>query len=111
MMRFKLVLEVIESENLCENARVVGDYLLDGLKNLETKYPEKLSNARGRGLMCAIDLPNGAERDAVRDQLYRENLIILGCGDQSLRFRPHLNVTETEIQMALDKIESVITSI
>jgi L-lysine 6-transaminase len=61
--------------------------------------------------MCAIDLPNGAERDAVRDQLYRENLIILGCGDQSLRFRPHLNVTETEIQMALDKIESVITSI
>ncbi|MBW8360295.1 MAG: L-lysine 6-transaminase [Weeksellaceae bacterium] len=111
MMRFKLVLEVIESENLCENARVVGDYLLDGLKNLETKYPEKLSNARGRGLMCAIDLPNGAERDAVRDELYRENLIILGCGDQSLRFRPHLNVTETEIQMALDKIESVITRI
>lgn len=111
MMRFKLVLEVIEKENLCENARVVGEYLLSGLQNLAAKYPQHLSNARGRGLMCAIDLTDGAQRDAVRDELYRRNLIILGCGDQSLRFRPHLNVTKEEIQLALDKIEDVISQI
>ncbi|MBA5247288.1 L-lysine 6-transaminase [Marnyiella aurantia] len=111
MMRFKLVLEVIEKENLCENARVVGDYLLTGLQDLVAKYPQQLSNARGRGLMCAVDLTDGAQRDAVRDELYRQNLIILGCGDQSLRFRPHLNVTKEEIQLALDKIEDVISQI
>ena len=108
MMRLKLILEVIENENLCENARVVGDYLLNGLKNLEAKYPEKISAARGRGLMCAIDLPSGGERDKMREALYNENVIILACGDRSIRFRPHLNVKEEEIQLALDKIEGIL---
>ncbi len=109
MCRFKLILEVIEKENLLENARVVGEHLLNGLKNLELKYPEKLSGARGRGLMCAIDLPSGAERDAMREELYKENVIILACGDQSIRFRPHLNVSKEEIDIALQKIDKVIT--
>ena len=108
MMRLKLILEVIENENLVENARTVGDYLLNGLKNLEAKYPEKISNARGRGLMCAVDLPTCEQRDAVRDELYKDKVIILGCGDRSVRFRPHLNVSEDEIQIALDRLENVI---
>lgn len=108
MCRLKLVLEVIEKENLCENAEVVGNYLLEGLQILQQKFPEKLSNARGRGLMCAIDLPSGEERDALREQLYKENVIILSCGEQSLRFRPHLNVSKEEIQLALDKIDKIL---
>lgn len=108
MMRLKLILEVIENENLVENARVVGDCLLNGLKNLEAKYPGQISAARGRGLMCAIDLPSCEARDRMRDELYKENLIILSCGDRSIRFRPHLNVKTEEIQIALDKIEGIL---
>jgi L-lysine 6-transaminase len=104
-------MEVIEKENLVENARIVGDYLLEGLKTLEQKHPEKLSNARGRGLMCAIDLPTNEERNHLRDELFNDGLFILSCGDQSLRFRPHLNVTKEEIQLALDKIENNINKI
>ncbi|OWK73156.1 L-lysine 6-transaminase [Flavobacteriaceae bacterium JJC] len=104
MLRFQLVLEVIEKENLVENARVVGEYLLEGLQKLQQQFPDKISNARGRGLMCAIDLPSGAARDKMREVLYDDGLIILACGDQSIRFRPHLNVTKEEIQIALDKI-------
>ncbi|MCY0978383.1 L-lysine 6-transaminase [Chryseobacterium wangxinyae] len=111
MLRFQLVMEVIEKENLVENARVVGDYLLDGLKILAQKYPEKISNARGRGLMCAIDLPTQEHRNNLREILFDDGLIILSCGDQSIRFRPHLNVTAEEIQIALDKIESNINKI
>ena len=111
MLRFQLVMEVIEKENLIENAQVVGNYLLDGLKDLAAKYPEKLSNARGKGLMCAIDLPSGEQRDHFRNELYNDGLIILSCGDQSIRFRPHLNVTKEEIQIALDKIENNINTI
>lgn len=108
MMRLKLILEVIENENLVENARVVGDCLLNGLKNLEAKYPGQISAARGRGLMCAIDLPSCEARDRMRDELYKENLIILSCGERSIRFRPHLNVKTEEIQIALDKIEGIL---
>lgn len=108
MMRLKLILEVIENENLVENARVVGDYLLNGLKNLEAKYPEQISSARGRGLMCAIDLPTGEMRDRMREELYKQNVIILSCGDRSIRFRPHLNVNVEEIQIVLDKIEDIL---
>ena len=108
ILRFQLIMEVIEKENLVENARIVGEYLVEGLQILAQKYPEKLSNPRGRGLMAAIDLPNGDQRDKMRELLYDEGVIILSCGDQSIRFRPHLNVSKEEIQMALDKIEICI---
>lgn len=110
MMRFKLILEVIEKENLCQNAETVGSYLLNGLQQLAKKYPDVISNPRGRGLMCAFDLPDGAQRDRMREILYEDHLIILPCGDQSLRFRPHLNVSQEEIQIALDKIEKLVSN-
>lgn len=109
MMRLKLTLEVIERENLVENAKVVGEHLLARLQELAQKYPNIFSGARGRGLMAAIDLPSGEERDAMRDLLYKENLIILACGDQTLRFRPHLNVTKEEIDLAISKFEKVVS--
>ena len=104
MMRFTLILEVIEKENLIENATTVGNYLLNGLKDLEQRFPDVISNARGRGLMCAVDLPSGENRDKLREVLYDDGVIVLACGDHSIRFRPHLNVSEEEIQIALDKI-------
>ena len=75
------------------------------------KYPEKVSNPRGRGLMAAIDLPSGEQRDKIREVLYEDGLIILACGDRAIRFRPHLNVTKEEIQIALDKIENNLSKI
>jgi L-lysine 6-transaminase len=111
MLRFQLVLEVIEKENLVENAKVVGEYLLEGLQNLAQKYPEKVSNPRGRGLMAAIDLPSCEQRDKIRKVLFDDGLIILACGDRAIRFRPHLNVTKEEIQIALDKIENNLSKI
>lgn len=105
ILRFQLILEVIEKENLVKNARIVGEYLLEGLQKLAQKYPNWLSNPRGRGLMCAIDLPTGEQRDRMREMLYDEGMIILSCGTSAIRFRPHLNVTQEEIQMALDKFD------
>ena len=87
---------------------MVGEYLKLGLEGLAQKYPNTLESARGRGLMCAIDLPNGPARDRLQQLMYEENVIVLSCGDHSIRFRPHLNVTIEEIQMALDKMELCI---
>lgn len=111
ILRFQLVLEVIEKENLVENAGVVGEYLLEKLQDLAVRFPEKISNPRGRGLMAAIDLPSGAQRDKIREVLYEDGLIILACGDRAIRFRPHLNVSKEEIQIAIDKIEANLSKI
>lgn len=111
MLRFQLVLEIIENENLIENSKTVGEFLLNGLKQLAQKYPDHISAARGKGLMCAFDLKDGASRDWLRKALYDEGVIVLTCGDQSLRFRPHLNVTKEEIQTILDKINSIFENL
>ena len=111
MLRFQLVLEIIENEDLVENSRVVGEFLLDGLKRLEQKFPDHISAARGKGLMCAFDLKNGESREWLRSKLYDEGIIILTCGDQSLRFRPHLNITKGEIQIVLDKINQIFENL
>lgn len=104
MMRLKLTLEVIEKESLVENAKEVGAYLLQNIQKLQTEFPDKISNARGRGLMCAFDLPDGQQRDEMREALYRENMIVLACGTQSIRFRPHLNVSREEIDIAMQRL-------
>lgn len=109
MLRFQLVLEVIEQENLIEVSRKNGEFLLNGLKTLEQKYPSEVFAARGKGLMCAFDLKDGETRNWLQGELYNQGIIILTCGDHSLRFRPHLNVSQEEIQMVLDKIDQILS--
>ena len=62
MVRCQRYLEIIEEEKLVENAARVGAHLLEGLEALQAERPDVLSNARGRGLMCAIDFPDGERR-------------------------------------------------
>ncbi|MCD9854870.1 L-lysine 6-transaminase [Epilithonimonas sp. JDS] len=111
MLRFQLVLEIIENENLVENSKVVGEFLLEGLLKLEQKFPEQIFASRGKGLMCAFDLKYHDTRNWLREKLYDEGIIVLTCGDQSIRFRPHLNVTKEEIQIVLDKINSIFENL
>lgn len=108
MIRFKKFLEIINEENLVENAANVGAYLLDKLYLLQEKYPAMLSNARGKGLFAAIDLPNGELRGKAVRNIFEKNVILLGCGEKSIRFRPNLNVKKENIDEGLEVIEQVV---
>lgn len=108
MIRFKKYLEIIQDENLVDNAAVVGDYLLGRLNEMQQKYPALLSNARGKGLYAAIDLPSGELRSKAIAKMFERNVIILGSGQKSIRFRPALNIKEIHIDEALDTMESVL---
>jgi L-lysine 6-transaminase len=101
MVRCTRYLEVMAEEKLVENAARVGAHLKRGLERLQGEYPEILRNARGRGLMCAIDFPDGATRDATAQRAYELGMIILPCGTHGLRFRPPLDVKVEEIDEAL----------
>ena len=90
MVRFKIILETIQEHNLLENAQIKGDYLLQKLHQLEEQFPAFMVNSRGSGLFCSFDLPSADERDLLTQEAYQNNLLILGCGIKSIRFRPHL---------------------
>jgi L-lysine 6-transaminase len=102
MVRSQRYLEIIEEERLVEHAAEVGQHLLAGLQGMVADDPEMFSNARGRGLMCAIDFPTPDVRTQVADKAYDLGLMILPCGARSLRFRPPLDVTRGEIEQALE---------
>ena len=108
MVRSQRYLEIIEEERLLENVVRVGAHLKQELEGLQQWRPDVLSNARGKGLMCAIDFPDGATRDATADRAYDLGMIILPCGTRSLRFRPPLDVTESDVDQALGILKRAI---
>jgi len=111
MVRCKKYLEVIEEENLVKNAEVQGRRLIKGLEDLENKYPNIISNARGLGLMCAFDLPSPDKRDEIKNKIYKNGLIVVGCGAKTIRFRPPLIISEEEVDEALEIIDDTIKNL
>lgn len=108
MVRSQKYMEVIVEENLMKNAEIQGTHLLRGLEEIQEKYPEIISNTRGRGLMCAFDLPTPKQRDELKNRLYKNGLIIIGCGSSTIRFRPPLIVNQDEINEMLHIIGKVL---
>jgi len=108
MVRCQRYLEVMAEERLLENAAARGAELLAGLESLAREFPEHVSNARGKGLMCAFDLRDGALRDAVIGKAYEDGMVIIGCGPQSIRFRPPLIVKKDEIALGLEKLRTAV---
>jgi len=92
-------LRIIEQEKLVENARDKGEYFSKELQSLAKKY-SVLSAVRGRGLMMAFDLPNTAIRDAFWKGAYELGLLVVRCGERSIRLRPVLDVKADVIDEA-----------
>jgi len=110
MVRFTLYLEIIERENLVAQASENGTYLLSQLEKLSEEY-SNISNARGKGLFCAFDLPSGDDRDVLANLIAKEGALILGCGLKSIRFRPHLIITRDEIDLGISMIKKALAKL
>ena len=108
MVRFTIYLEIIERENLLDQVKENGAYLKLGLESLQKNYPETVFNVRNRGLFGAFDLKSEEERDKSIELIAKEGAIMLGCGTKSIRFRPHLNVSRTEIDQGIDMINQAL---
>lgn len=108
MVRSKFILDVIHNDNLIENSRIVGEHLKSELLKIQNDFPGLISNARGLGLMCSFDLPSTEFRNKFREIAYKEKLIILGCGEKSIRFRPPLTISKDEVDEGLHIIRKVL---
>jgi L-lysine 6-transaminase len=109
MVRFTLYLEVIEQEDLVQKAAENGEYLLTSLLKLQDDHEDLVSNARGKGLFCAYDLPTGAQRDTLTNLLEEEGALVLGSGHRSIRFRPHLNINRKEIDTGISMMRNSLS--
>lgn len=105
MLRFKLILEVIEQENLLANAAEKGTYLKSKLQEVMKDRPQ-LSNLRGEGLFVALDFDSADSRNEFIKRAYANKLIMLGCGEKSIRFRPHLNISKEDIDKTIMVIKN-----
>jgi L-lysine 6-transaminase len=100
MIRSTHFLRIIEKENLIENARVVGEYFLEALRQLQSDESQ-VTGVRGRGLFIAFDLPDPKTRDEFWKGLFDRGLLVLKSGDRSIRFRPALDITTEVVDEAM----------
>jgi L-lysine 6-transaminase len=108
MVRARKYFEIIEEENLIDNARIMGNYLFDNLKEIQKEFPEYVTQARGLGLMCAFDMPSPELRAKFLKDLYANRLIMLGCGVSTVRFRPPLIINKEQIDEGMSIIRNVL---
>ncbi|MDQ6772997.1 MAG: acetyl ornithine aminotransferase family protein [Candidatus Dormibacteraeota bacterium] len=98
-------------EGLMENAAEVGAHLLDGLRNLAGRHPARIVEARGLGLMLALEMATPELAAAVVDRAYRRGLLLLTCGAQAVRFCPPLILSREEADTGLSIVGRVLGEI
>ncbi len=102
-------LDVMESEGLVENAHLVGDYLMDELKELRQRT-RHITELRGRGLMVGVvlDVPH----KEVRSKLIHEQHCFTGCaGTNVLRILPPLCLSQGEVDEFIKRLETVLNEL
>jgi L-lysine 6-transaminase len=103
MVRSTHYLRIVEEEHLVENAAKVGAYFLDQLRELQSRTPSGLISApRGRGLFLAFDLPDTKTREQFWHGFFERGVLTLRSGENSIRFRPALDITAEVIDEAME---------
>jgi len=107
-------LDIIEREAM-KNAATVGEKMLDRLRPWVAKYAH-VGDVRGRGLMIGVEIVGdkktkaaaGALRDKIVELAFERGLLILGCGETSIRLCPPLILNQDEADIALDILEECV---
>lgn len=108
MVRCTRILEIIEEENLIENAARGGERMLGGLQGIAEESRDVMNNVRGKGLMIAFDLPDPEKRNSMIDKMFDNGLLGMKSGDRSIRFRGMLDTPEETIDKALEIVAQSI---
>ena len=104
-------IEVIEKDKLMKNAEKTGNYAKKRLKEIQRKYPQKIVDIRGLGLMLAFELSKEKYKHIIEKEAFKKGLLLLGCGEKSIRIVPPLIINRDEIDEGMETIEQVIKSL
>ena len=100
------VIEVIEEENLIENASQLGRYTMDKLEQLKQKH-SIIDSVRGVGLMIGVQLTSPGA--GIVDKCFENGLRINCTQGTVLRFMPPMIATESQIDQAVDILDGVLS--
>lgn len=104
------VFKVFEEENLVENSEKMGETFKTKLEELRKKYPEKISEIRGSGLLIGIELKPEIANDVFK-ALFDKKMLTSLCKGVTIRLAPPLNITEKEIELFTKTLDSVLSNI
>lgn len=108
--------EILEREAIANSANV-GAFMLERMKSWPEKY-EIVGEVRGRGLMIGVEIVKdkkskavaGKERDRIVDELcFERGVLVLGCGETTIRLSPPLIITKEQATIAMDVLEECIS--
>lgn len=109
-------LDLVESTYMANSGRL-GEHLLAGLNEIALSR-KVMSNARGLGLMCAVDIiskktgkPDLRLRGRILQAAFERGLIILPCGEHSIRFCPPLCINKTQLDVGLRIFDEVVATV
>jgi L-lysine 6-transaminase len=103
MVRSQKYLEIYREEKILDYvSKKAGPALLKGLESLQAEFPEFITNARGKGLMCAFDVVTPELRDKFKSECLKNHMLALACGARTIRFRPALNIPIADIEKGIE---------
>ena len=110
-------LELLE-ESLMQNAAVVGEHILNRLRDWPARFPS-VGDVRGRGLMIGFELVKDKQtkernpelRNNLEQAAFRKGVLILGCGPNSIRLCPPLVITKDQADFVVDTLEDCLTAL
>ncbi len=111
-------LEVMEQENVLQQAHDTGETIMDALVEMQSRHPS-IGDLRGRGLMVGIEFVKDRItkeravdlRNEIIQQAFKRGLLLIPCGTNSIRMTPPLNIPRPLVEEGLAIFESVLTEV
>ena len=103
-------IELLE-DGLIDNAVARGEQGLEALRAIAAEHPDLVVDTRGLGLMLALELATPEQAEALEYEAFRRGLLVLGCGDKSVRLSPPLIIDEATMASGLEVLAEAVAAV
>lgn len=101
------VFDIFKKEHLVENAGKMGKYFKEKLTELQNKYSDKITDVRNAGLLIGIQLEDSIAK-TVFNKLFENKMLTSLCGGNTIRIAPPLIIKETDIDLFINTLSSIL---
>ena len=110
MVRCRRFIDIIEEDDLAASITTQGERTVAGLRDI-ARDTSAFGNVRGVGSLIAFTFEDAARRDAMRQALFELQVLALGCGTASIRFRLPLVIGAEEVDTLLERTREAAASL